>query len=155
TLPGRDPTAPAGSGFGRLRRRTRWDRGGLDVPPLEHAIEGLSLDAENARGGALVTGHGFQDALDIAALQVLEDDERRRALCEEDAVGALERAHLLRKVAHGNALEGRERDGALDAILHLAHVARPPVRHELLRRLGREAGDALVGARRSSFEKVL
>src|SRR5262249_31689191 len=124
------------------------------APALEHAVKRLTLDPEHARGRRLVAVDGFEYASDVASLELLECDERRRIVDAEHEIVRAMRPHPLRYVTDRDLIEGRERHRALDAVLQLAHVAGPRIRHQLLSSLRREARDPLVRARSDLVEKV-
>ena len=71
-------------------------------PSFDHAVEGLALDLQDARGGALVAGNGLEDAHDVAAFELLEGHELRRIVARDDEMRALERSDFIRQIAHGD-----------------------------------------------------
>ena len=95
---------------------------------LELAVERLAIEAEHLRRERLVAADGLEHAQDVAALDLLHRHELGGIVAGDDDVRA--------PVARGPSRAGRrpticskrgERDRALDAVLQLAHVARPGV----------------------------
>src|SRR5207249_2797418 len=62
---------------------------------------------------------------------------------------------FFRQIVDAERLEARERDRALDAVLQLADVARPRVRHQPLGRRGRQALDVVAVDRGEALEEAL
>src|SRR5262249_39508917 len=140
----------------KCRRRSEWGRrpsgdarSVLVLAPLAPKRRGV--DPENL--GGFVRGLGVeQDAQDVLALALIEGEvaARRRAFG-----GAASGADSL---GEGGRLDhlGRPQDGdALHDVAELAHVARPRILQESLRRRGREREERSLGFDGEELEKAL
>ena len=93
-----------------------------------------------------------QHLADVAALHLVERDQlARRSSVAITIVRALVLADLRRQIVDGDLVEPAQRDRALDAVLELAHVARPVVGDAAARaRRAEMPGDRLARARRDA-----
>src|SRR5437870_9434127 len=112
--------------------------------PLELAVEGLAIEAEDLCRERPVASHALEHAEQVPALHLVERHELSDAVALWRMRGPA-RPEVLRQVVDGDRVVAGEGHGMLDAVLELAHVARPGVGEETLGDLRRETRDRLAG----------
>src|SRR3990170_2772787 len=128
------------------RRAIRDALPGLDVPGL--TLEGADAHAEDLGRRALVSLGFLEHPLDVLALQLGQG----RA---EPAGGGSDGSELDPQIGERHEPIARERDGALDHVLQLAHVPGPPVLEEPGHGLLAEPFEPLPQGPRDPPEEVL
>src|SRR6266566_3190738 len=130
------------------RRRSPLQPVLLDLP-----IQPLPVDPEQPRGLVLVAPALAQRGGEQATLGLLE--RRHVARIDGGRVGGREPAHGGGQVVQRDRVGDREREGALDRVLQLAHVAGPAVDAQALHRLGGEALRRHLVLAAEALEEVL
>src|SRR5206468_6924414 len=120
----------------------------LDLP-----VQPLPVDPEQPRRLVLVAPALAQRGGEQAALDLLE--RRHVAQIDGGCVGGREPAHGGGQVVERDRVGDREREGALDRVLQLAHVAGPAVDAQALHRLGGEALRRHLVLAAEALEEVL
>jgi len=110
---------------------------------FELPVQRAPVETEHLCGQRLVSAHGLEDAQDIPALDLFHRQKLRRIVALDSDARALELAHTLGQIVDADVVELRESDRALDAVLQLAHVARPRVREQLVGRVALDPHDPL------------
>src|SRR6266480_3548527 len=114
--------------------------GNIDAPAPELHLQRIPVNAEDARGLALIPLYAIEDAHHDLSLKLIGGRLQWEALRSLDAHAMVREQHVGRKIVEADRSGVAQRDRALDHVLQLADVAGPRI---LLQRGERLRGHAV------------